>query len=370
MALFIEGGHIQVIHFLLDHRHGGPHAYIASIESGLTDECYFEKVFMGGANKKKYRFTNFKHISSYFYIFDVLINTLLICIYFHRIRGKKKLIFDVHGAANLAPIIASRILGVSLIWHIHETVPSFILFIRFGELLLAGYSRFKFVSVSKKSIAVYKLKNAAFIPPAIDTNFWSPRGAVRSIKNCNQPLDIAVIANINPLKGIDILLDALKKINFPCRVFLIGLELTSQKFYSDYLRRKCKELSELCEVHFLGQKSSIAVRDILKDVDVFILPSRSEAAPISLLEAMSMECPCIASNVGDISQILDGGRVGLLTPPSDTEAILRAITFIKREAKIAMELGILARIHVLNNYSGNKSGAEHLRIYSELIGKV
>jgi glycosyltransferase involved in cell wall biosynthesis len=60
-------------------------------------------------------------------------------------------------------------------------------------------------------------------------------------------------------------------------------------------------------------------------MDVFALASRSEGMPGALVEAMGAGLPVVATNVGGIPEVVTDGVDGLLVPPSDPQALARAI---------------------------------------------
>ena len=60
-------------------------------------------------------------------------------------------------------------------------------------------------------------------------------------------------------------------------------------------------------------------------LDVAVLPSYREAQGLSILEAMALSRPVVASNVGGIPEMIEDGVTGLLVPPHDAEALAGAI---------------------------------------------
>ena len=72
-------------------------------------------------------------------------------------------------------------------------------------------------------------------------------------------------------------------------------------------------------VHFLGYRDDVP--ELLKAMDVFVLPSISEGLPRVLLEAMAAGVPCIGTKVGGILEILADGKFGFLVPPKDENTL-------------------------------------------------
>jgi glycosyltransferase involved in cell wall biosynthesis len=68
-----------------------------------------------------------------------------------------------------------------------------------------------------------------------------------------------------------------------------------------------------------------AYLDVLRDADLFVLPSRAEGVPKVLVEAMAAGLPVVAARVGAVARILDDGRRGRLVPPGDPAALAAAI---------------------------------------------
>jgi glycosyltransferase involved in cell wall biosynthesis len=70
-------------------------------------------------------------------------------------------------------------------------------------------------------------------------------------------------------------------------------------------------------------------------LDVAVLPSYREAQGLSILEAMALSRPVVASNVGGIPEMIDDGVTGLLVPPHDAEALSAAIVRLLRDHPFA-----------------------------------
>lgn len=78
--------------------------------------------------------------------------------------------------------------------------------------------------------------------------------------------------------------------------------------------------------------------DLYRNHDVYILPTFSEGTPRTLVEARAFGCPVIATNVGGIPSSVDDGRDGLLIPPNDVGAIVRAVERILDDEPLRLRL--------------------------------
>ncbi len=102
-------------------------------------------------------------------------------------------------------------------------------------------------------------------------------------------------------------------------------------------------------------------------VDVFVLPSAREAAPIALLESMASGLPCIATRLpGSTDVIIHHGVNGLLVSPDDPEGFSEAIRCVLRDPSRASELGSRARQTIANHYSIGRIAERYLETYRGL----
>lgn len=90
------------------------------------------------------------------------------------------------------------------------------------------------------------------------------------------------------------------------------------------------------KILFLGRKDNIA--DYLNIMDIFVLPSLFEGIPLAMLEAMYMQVPVVASEVGGVSEIIINNKNGILVKPNNIEALAGAITglIINKEKRIRL----------------------------------
>lgn len=93
-------------------------------------------------------------------------------------------------------------------------------------------------------------------------------------------------------------------------------------------------------VHFLGNREDIGA--LLAVSDLMILPSTADAMPMTVIEAMALGAPIVASEVGDIPAMLDGAA-GVLVPPGDLQALAAQIAGLLADDARRKELGAAGR---------------------------
>lgn len=131
-------------------------------------------------------------------------------------------------------------------------------------------------------------------------------------------------------KGQDILLEALAHLRDQnWRLTLAGNGPDQER-----LEKQATELGIRERIDFPGDVAIPQVRDLLTTHDVFVLSSRIEGLPLSLLEAMAAQLPCVATDVGSVREVLIHEESGLLVPPEDALALSRALRRMMADAAL------------------------------------
>jgi glycosyltransferase involved in cell wall biosynthesis len=94
-------------------------------------------------------------------------------------------------------------------------------------------------------------------------------------------------------------------------------------------------------VTFTGRRDDVPA--VTAALDVAVLPSYREAQGLSILEAMALSRPVVASAVGGIPEMIEHGRTGLLVPPRDPEALAAAIVRLLKDHPYADTLAKAAQ---------------------------
>lgn len=151
---------------------------------------------------------------------------------------------------------------------------------------------------------------------------------VRSAAVLHDPLRLLYIGRLSGEKGVNVLLDALARLQRPATLHIIGTgPLESQ------LREQARALQLTERVTFYGFiPHGDALWQHYRRSDLFILPSLQDQQPKVLLEAMSQSLPIVATRAGGIPVAIQDGVNGLLVPPGDAVSLATAIERVLADA--------------------------------------
>ncbi len=92
------------------------------------------------------------------------------------------------------------------------------------------------------------------------------------------------------------------------------------------------------------------IPEVLAAADVFVLPSRVEGSPLTLLEAMSMGLPCVAADVGAVAEVVKDGETGLLVRGGRAGLLADSCARLLQEPELGPRLGAAARRLVVDKF--------------------
>ena len=117
-------------------------------------------------------------------------------------------------------------------------------------------------------------------------------------------------------------------------------------------------------VHFLGNRSDVP--EILAALDVFALPSRIEASPVSILEAMASGKPVVAPRAGSIDESVSDGETGFLTEPGNVRQVADRLAELASDRERARRMGQAGRAVVVDHWSQERM----IEGYERLIATI
>jgi glycosyltransferase involved in cell wall biosynthesis len=202
-------------------------------------------------------------------------------------------------------------------------------------------------------------RKIAVVPNGLDIPPLAPKSAPTGRRT------IIVVANLRPEKGHDVLIAAAGHVlqRFPdARFEVVGdgperVRLTALATATGLSR----------SFSFLGHRDDVAAR--LGSADIFVLPSRSEAFPNAVLEAMAAGLPIVASGVGGIPELIVDGRNGLLVPAGDSDALAERLCRLMADEPLAARLGGAARATAEAHNSFDRMVAVFESLYLALLAR-
>ncbi|ASJ17242.1 glycosyl transferase [Thermococcus chitonophagus] len=200
------------------------------------------------------------------------------------------------------------------------------------------------------------------IPNGVDTEVFNPkdRETARDVIERKFGIDtentVLYVGRLEPRKGVSYLISAMR--NVEGKLIIAG-----DGGLRPLLERKARELK--IQARFLGKVSYSDLVYLYKAVDVFVLPSLSEAFGIVLIEAMASGTPVIGTSVGGIPEIIDG--CGILVKPKNPSELAEAINTVLSNQEIAKKLGRLGRIRAEAVYSWKVIAKRTLKTYREVL---
>lgn len=218
---------------------------------------------------------------------------------------------------------------------------------------IAGFER-----IRRKSEVLYN---------SINLDMFQPGTAQRNGRSGE--IVVATVAQISHRKGIDIVLETARLLlpRHERLVFwIIGRAGVSE---GDYAQRMA-EMAALPvfggRVKFLGSRADIA--SLLRDVDVFLLPTRSEPFGIALTEAMATGLPVVATRTGGVNEILSAPEYGVgVDAGSPASAYAEAIESILEMPDLGRAMGQRARSSLLGRFDTATIAARLDRIYRNVL---
>jgi glycosyltransferase involved in cell wall biosynthesis len=133
------------------------------------------------------------------------------------------------------------------------------------------------------------------------------------------------------------------------------------------LEQLAQSLNIRPHVHFLGVRSDVPI--LMQAADVFALTSVTEAASLTLMEAMASGLPVVVTNVGGNPELVQNGVDGLLVPRADPQATGEAILRVLSDPALAADLGRRARQRAEQQFLLDQTIAEYATLYEKLVGK-
>lgn len=236
---------------------------------------------------------------------------------------------------------------------------------RFARHIIAVAAACRDFLVQHESIPVEKI---SLVPNAIDLCRFSPETTSlgESRVALGLPPDIPVIAGVgrlNPQKNFSLFLEIAAAVSSksPEARFLLAGEGPEESL----LREQAKALGLADKVIFAGYIPDTRV--VYAAADILLMPSRFEGLPMTLLEAMAMGLPVVASNLDGIAEVITDSCEGFLAPPGEAPVFAERILRLLADAQLAANISRNARAKIEKNHSVEKMTSAVEAIYARFL---
>lgn len=205
------------------------------------------------------------------------------------------------------------------------------------------------------------------LPLGVDPEIF----AQRPRQTTDGAFEILCVGRLIPAKGQHILIDALDR--------LVQIERLAQQGRRVRLRlvgggpdeASLREHAARCAARecivFEGAINQDRICEFYAAADAFCLPSFAEGLPVVLMEAMAMELPCVATHIAGVPELIRDGVDGLLVPPSDAEALAKALARLMDDADLRRKIARNGRARVVADYDLRRSVARLSGIFTERV---
>ena len=156
------------------------------------------------------------------------------------------------------------------------------------------------------------------------------------------PFRILFLGNVIYRKGLHTLLEAIKRLNIPVHVDVVG-GLDAQPAYARQVMKRIEQdhLSSFIFLH--GSLDKEPLIETLKQAHVLVVPSSYEGFGIVYLEGMCFGLPAIATTAGAANEIIEHGQTGYLIAPEDARSLADHLTSLAVNRELLVQLSLNAR---------------------------
>ena len=226
-------------------------------------------------------------------------------------------------------------------------------------------------------------KRVVVIPPGVDTSRFYPIPDDEAKEfigmDCRDNM-VLFVGRIEPLKGVDTLLEAmaiLKREGTLDRrslcVAIIGgdPEADPERMSAEMLRLQNLriELGLGDMVAFLGKRDQDTLQYYYSAADVVVVPSHYESFGMVALEAMACGAPVVASETGGLAYLVKDGETGFHVPTADATALADRLTLLANDDVLRERLGRQAAAYA-RTYAWGEIAPQIVTLYESMLERV
>lgn len=175
------------------------------------------------------------------------------------------------------------------------------------------------------------------------------------------PPHLIMVARFEPQKDHVTLIKALAGLkDIPWTIEFVGNGPVRKQ-----VEKLCASLGLADRVKFLGARHDVANR--LAGAQLFVLVSRWEGLPRSILEAMRAALPVVASDVGGVREAVADGQSGFLVPRGDVEALRNRLSILIERPELRVRMGLAGRRRYEEHFTFERMFRKTMEVYADVI---
>ncbi len=205
---------------------------------------------------------------------------------------------------------------------------------------------FRITGVSQRIIDEYEKrtgrKDIIFTPPLIPFKVISPKNKFREKwKIAPEEIVLLYVGSLKPLKSVHTLIDALgtitskKLADYKLKLIIAGDGVSRNKLEQQVLRLKLEK-----SVRFLGMVDTKVISELYNLANIYTICSEYEGLPISTLEALANELPCISSDAPGLINISMQNKNTIMFRLGDYEDYAKKIEMLLKDIDLQKKLGV------------------------------
>jgi glycosyltransferase involved in cell wall biosynthesis len=267
-------------------------------------------------------------------------------------------------------ILVGRLLGIPVIVHMHgsnfhkfyaalpswcQTILKFVL--NQAQCVIVLGDNWRAFLINELSVApqrIVVIVNGVPLPP---------RAKMPSIRR-SVGLRIVFLGNIGERKGVPELIEALRSPRLQSKCWTATIAGDGEV---EECRATIRKVGLETRVDVPGWVDRDAASDLLREADIFVLPSHFEAMPIAILEAMAHGVAVIATPVGAIPEFLTDGVTALLVPPGAPDKLIEALVRLSDDVEERQRIATAGHQVFLERFDISLAADRILALYASAM---
>ena len=244
-----------------------------------------------------------------------------------------------------------------------------------SALTRALIARMDAVIATSEASAGYLERDSTVVLHGVDADLYRPpadRAAAFAQSGLPGRYAIGCFGRVRHQKGTDVFVQAMCELlpHYPeFSAVVIGPVTLDQRAFAARLQALIRSAGLDDRVLILGELPIAEVPDWYRRISIYAFTSRNEGFGLTLLEAMAAGNAVVAARAGAAERVIADGDTGVLVPPGDVDALVRALEPLMQDPQRAAAMGACARAKVMAEFSLDAEVAKIAAVHREVLAR-